>query len=600
MAVSLLFLILALLSIFSGSHGQAGHTTRGENEPSLPEKQQPGRNSNKRSAGSVPLVKRNRLLLEVDQYYHRDPKSLVEMEKLLNEDSTKTAKKEDRQSSLPASRSLLNELHRNNGSIKSKPEASATENNSSGLRGPAKKPSSHRRTSKTCVGMKKIVQCKDGVQEEDCQQTLVDQGVEVVSDMPGTPFFAICADSQEEIDLVAKLTNVHGVEDDPPRTLSYVRGSDVVRQLQRDEQVVPYGIDLVKAREFWGQYGAQGEGVTVCVIDTGLSTSHEDVTDGDFSGSNGKNFETWDEDSISHGTHVAGTIMATDNNVGVVGVAPGASIYVVSVFNAKGEFSASSLVDALKECEKAGAKIISMSLGGPVEVSAERTTIRSLQSSGILLVAASGNSAEGNNYMEYPASYEEVMSVGAVDKDSQMGVFSSFNSALDIVGPGVDVLSTSSTPSTSDRSYTLKSGTSMATPHIAAVAALLWSKFPEKTADDIRTAIQETAQDFGACGKDQVFGHGMVDVIAAALYLETGNANATAPELGGCIDVSVTVLTDDWGAETTFRITPENDSHNILFRGGPYVTGRREEYTDDIQLQDGCYQLIYLDTYGDG
>jgi subtilisin family serine protease len=585
-------LIIALLTIISkSSHGQQGHATqRGEIES-------PRFIKNKRD--HFTLVKTNRLLSEVNQEDYRDPKSLVELEKLLNEANSKTVKNEERQSSLPASRSRLSELHRTGSYQQSATEASATKNNNSPrLGGPAKQPSSHRRASTTCAGMKKIVQCKDGVPEEDCKSTLVDQGIEVVSDMPKTPYFSICAYSQEEVDLVAELTSVEDVEDDPPRTLSYVRGSEkLVRQLQFNEQVVPYGVDLVKAREFWGEYRAQGEGVTVCVIDTGLLSSHEDVREGDLSGSKDKDFETWDEDPNSHGTHVTGTIMANDNNIGIVGVAPGASVFVVRVFNEVGDFTASNLIVAMMACEEAGAKIISMSLGGTVNNAAERAAVTRLQDSGILIVAASGNSATGPNMIEYPASYDATMSVGAVGEDAQMAVFSSHNSALDITGPGVDILSLSSF---TDAAYSLKSGTSMATPHIAAVAALLWSHFPEASVMDIRTALQETAQDYGACGKDPVFGHGMVDVMAAALYLDNGGVNSTAPELDGCVGVSVSLLTDDWGEETTYRITSENNTQDILYRGGPYVTGQRVTYTEDIQLPDGCYQLIWLDSYGDG
>lgn len=595
--------LITLFAIIAVGRGQVHHDgQRNTNENNnrsavfLPAETQAGkrRNSNKRDTH---LVRTNRILSELDQEHYRDPKSLAEMEKLLHEASVKTS---------PVSRALLNELVHPNGNLSHNkdpaedvPTDRNTNNSSPRLRGPTKQ-HNHRRTTittkKKCDGTKKIVQCKDGVVEEDCKQALVDEGVEVVSDMPHTSFFAICVDSQEEVDLVAKLTNVEGVEDDPPRTLSYVPGSDVERDLQQRgaQQLVPYGIDLVNAREFWGQYGAQGEGVTVCIIDTGLSISHEDITKGDYSGDEDGEFETWDEDPTNHGTHVAGTIMASDNNVGVVGVAPGVSLYIVRVFNEIGEYTASDLVNAMNACADGGANIINMSLGGPIQIAAEQITVRALKEKGILIVAASGNGAQTRNFVEYPASFDEVISVGAVDKNVEMADFSTFNPAIDIVGPGVDVLSTSSA---SDKSYKLSSGTSMATPHIVAVAALLWSQFPNSSAGKIRDALEKSARDLGACGKDRVFGHGMVDVMAAARYLES---NATAPELDSCVNVSVSLVTDVWGDETRFRITPENDNDNILYRGGPYASGRQRKYTDDIQLPEGCYDLIWLDEFGDG
>lgn len=144
-----------------------------------------------------------------------------------------------------------------------------------------------------CPGLKKIVQCKDNVPEDTCKEDLTQAGVQVLSDMPETPFFSICVDSEADAAIVAELTDVEGVEDDPPRTLSVVEGSTVERHLQAFQQVIPYGIDLVKAREFWQQYnGNRGAGKKVCVIDTGLRASHEDMQGGDISGSDDRSLVT--------------------------------------------------------------------------------------------------------------------------------------------------------------------------------------------------------------------------------------------------------------------------------------------------------------------
>ena len=142
--------------------------------------------------------------------------------------------------------------------------------------------------SEPCTGTRKIVQCKDSVPESVCKEDLIKSGVQVLSDMPKTVFFAICVDSEADAAIVAALTNVEGVEDDPPRTLSVVKGSLVKRNLQAFQQVTPYGIDMVNAPEFWSRYdGNQGSGIKVCVIDTGLLLSHEDIRDADVSGSDG-------------------------------------------------------------------------------------------------------------------------------------------------------------------------------------------------------------------------------------------------------------------------------------------------------------------------
>lgn len=237
-----------------------------------------------------------------------------------------------------------------------------------------------------------------------------------------------------------------------------------------------------------------------------------------------------------------------------------------------------------------------MSLGGPQSTTAERVTTRQLESNGLLLVAAAGNEGDADNPIEYPAAYDAVMSVAAIDGSSNIASFSSHNSEVDIAAPGVDVLST--IPQ-SDSSYAEYSGTSMATPHVAGVAALLMSQFPSKRGSDIRTALQSSARDVGACGKDQLFGNGIIDAMAAATYLENGSSQPSSG-LGTCINVDISVLTDEYGEETTYAVTTKNDAANIVYRGGPYLNGHRSNYTDNIQLPDGCYNLILMDSYGDG
>ena len=143
--------------------------------------------------------------------------------------------------------------------------------------------------SAPCTGTRKIVHCKDDVPESVCKEDLIKSGVQVLSDMPKTVFFAVCVDSEADAAIVAALTNVEGIEDDPVRTLNVMEGSMAKRDLQACEQVTPYGIDMVKAPGFWSRYnGNQGAGVKVCVIDSGLDITHEDIRDGDVSGSDTK------------------------------------------------------------------------------------------------------------------------------------------------------------------------------------------------------------------------------------------------------------------------------------------------------------------------
>jgi serine protease len=244
----------------------------------------------------------------------------------------------------------------------------------------------------------------------------------------------------------------------------------------------------------------------------------------------------------------------------------------------------------MDECRNGGADIINMSLGGPSSSVVERSKVTQLFDQGIQLIAASGNSGDTSNPIEYPAGYDEVISVGAIDSDGKIASFSTHNTQVDVSAPGVDVLSLVHTCSTC---YARFSGTSMAAPHVSGVFALLMSKYPSKSISQIREALEESAVDNGACGVDRMFGHGFVDVVAAANYLENGSA---APELTGCVNTKVTVGTDKWGSETSYVI--RNSAGDVVYKNGPY-TNEIKTYSDDFQLPEDCYELELVDSYGE-
>lgn len=218
--------------------------------------------------------------------------------------------------------------------------------------------------------------------------------------------------------------NIEYVEIDAPR---YPAG-----------QVTPYGINSVQAPQTW-DVGADGTGIKVCVIDSGINAAHED-----FAGISMTGYPAgWNNDSCGHGTHVAGTIAAANNTSGVVGVSPGkVSLHIVKVFDgaACGWSYASTLVDAANRCADAGAKVISMSLGGSTSSNTENNAFANLNSQGVLSIAAAGN--DGNNRSSYPASYSSVMSVAATDSNNVVADFSQYTSQVEIAAPGVGVLST--------------------------------------------------------------------------------------------------------------------------------------------------------------
>lgn len=212
-------------------------------------------------------------------------------------------------------------------------------------------------------------------------------------------------------------------------------------------QSVPYGIDKIQARDVWDANrdgiidigAATGAGRTICIIDSGIYTSHEDFTGVPVSGYAGD--LPWNEDGCGHGTHVAGTIAAVNNDLGVVGVSPGAvSLYIVRVFgNTCGWAYSSDLVNAAEQCRLAGANVISMSLGGSSSSTTENNKFAALDFDGVLSVAAAGN--DGSTRINYPAGYPTVVSVAAVDASSQLASFSQRNSDVEIAAPGVAVRS---------------------------------------------------------------------------------------------------------------------------------------------------------------
>src|SRR6185436_14462150 len=175
----------------------------------------------------------------------------------------------------------------------------------------------------------------------------------------------------------------------------------------------------------------------------GYDLSHEDLHDNSVDGEYDSGTGWWYTDENHHGTHVAGTIAAINNSgVGVVGVNPNKHLHlhIVKVFGAAGWAYSSTLAHAAKLCQKAGANIISMSLGGGEPSKAEERTFKRLYNQGVLSIAAAGNG--GNTELSYPAAYKSVVSVDAVDSNKQWASFSQYNADVELSGPGVGVLST--------------------------------------------------------------------------------------------------------------------------------------------------------------
>lgn len=235
---------------------------------------------------------------------------------------------------------------------------------------------------------------------------------------------------------------LEGLQNNP--SILYIE-DDVKRYPSAQE--VPYGIDSVQARDVWDQAFDGGDfdsgtpvgtGRKICIIDSGLYTAHEDISATNVSGLG----DDWSNDCSGHGTHVAGTIAAVNNEIGVIGVSPDVSLYIVKIFDGPscGWSYSSNLIDSSNKCSEAGANIINMSLGGRKLSVSERDAFAAHYNNNILSIAAAGNN--GDNTKLYPASYDSVISVAAVDNTLTVADFSQSNDQVELSAPGVNVLST--------------------------------------------------------------------------------------------------------------------------------------------------------------
>ncbi len=447
----------------------------------------------------------------------------------------------------------------------------------------------------------------------------------------------------------------------PGRALDGLRRNPNIEFIERDAvrvpmaQTTPWGIPAVQADLV--TYNA-ASGLTVCIIDSGYSLGHEDLQSANVTASPDPGTGDPFFDGSHHGTHVAGTIAALSNGVGVVGVVPGGdlNLHIVKVFGNDGAWAYSStLVAALDKCEnEGGAKIVSMSLGGSFKSRTEQRAFDQAYTRGVLSIAAAGN--DGNTRKSYPASYDSVMSVAAVDSALVVADFSQQNDQVEISGPGVAVRSTvpmgqgseesltvggssfeatgmdgspagsgsgalfacnavdglgspgdcagaagqvcliqrgaitfaekvqeceaqggtgaviynnaaalfsgtlggaatsiqsvgvsgtdgaallglvgqSATVTTDVGNYAYFDGTSMATPHVSGVAALVWSQDATCSNADIRDVLTSSALDLGPAGRDNAYGYGLAQAADAVTALGTdcggGGGN------GGCVN----------------------------------------------------------------
>ena len=346
------------------------------------------------------------------------------------------------------------------------------------------------------------------------------------------------ADLRADADVTLDRTlGIPGVEvvlaDDAARAVSELRADPDVVWAERDRLRTAAADPLAglewaldnSGQSVWGRRGtldadidapeawaiSRGTGATVAVVDSGVDLAHPDLVDRLLPGYDWVGDDSVPQDGNGHGTHVAGTVAASENGLGAVGVAPEASIIPLRVLNNNGAGWGSDVANAFDWAGDRGVRIVNASLGSDGITLAERLAIR--DHPGTLYVVAAGNDGENVDVTpHYPCAYTEanVLCVGATDSSDAMASFSNYGAnGVDLFAPGVDIASTYPVGFGSwlEDGYEMLNGTSMATPHVAGAAALIASRHPEYTASQIKAALLEGADPQPAlAGKAQVAG----------------------------------------------------------------------------------------------
>jgi len=529
---------------------------------------------------------------------------------------------------------------------------------------------------------------------------------------------------------------------------------DYQRYLMAQNQ--PWGIAKTQSDQLTDGDAAN---MTVCIIDSGYEQANPDLNANNASGTNNSGTGNWYQNGGSHGTHVAGTIAGVNNSEGVIGIMPNTNVnlHIVKVFNESGWGYSGDLSDAVDTCVNNGAKVVNMSLGGAGSSNTEKNALQAAADAGVLLIAASGN--DGNTTLSYPASYDAVMAVGALDSNNQHAEFSQYTSQVEVSAPGEAILSTvagdgrlgfitvgsttygndSVVPQThyvqsggnyvvnnvdgsangvlasctisgssyscsnvngniclaerndnqkgsnypeinpakacadagasavivysdstrpglqnpflvdantdvtvptvsvsralgqqlmaqlgtnasltvsGSQDYAYYNGTSMATPHVTGVAALVWSNNPNCTADDVRSALKTTAIDLDVAGRDDKTGFGLVQAKAASDALAASCGGTTPPppptdnilangvaktDLGSSSELSFTMEVPAGATELNFDMTGGTGDADLYVKFGsaptsssydcrPYKSGNTESCPVS-SVQAGTYYV---------
>lgn len=293
--------------------------------------------------------------------------------------------------------------------------------------------------------------------------------------------------------------------------VAYVEPNYSVQIMGRpDDPDVPvqWHLDAIEAPAAWDI--STGDGVVIAVIDTGVDPEERDLKNKLVSGYDFVNRDSGPWDDQGHGTRIALiAAAAADNGYGGAGVAYDAQIMPLKALANTGSGTHAWIAKAIIWATDNGANVINLSIGGPYPSETLRDAVNYASRQGVLLVAAAGN--ESSNVPVYPAAYDPVLAVAGTSRDQQRAGFSNWGDHVSVAAPGTNILVTHG------GSHRAGSGTSLAAPQVAGVAALVLSRNQGLSAGQVRDVIQTTAEDLGNPGWDPFYGFGQVNAYQAVL-----------------------------------------------------------------------------------
>ncbi|ARD48888.1 S8 family serine peptidase [Sporosarcina sp. P33] len=354
-------------------------------------------------------------------------------------------------------------------------------------------------------------------------------------------------------------------------------------------------IPQVKPRLIWARAAEQQKDAVVAVIDSGIDLHHEDLQGRIQAG--GFNFyaDNWDvQDMNGHGTAVAGVIAAdTGSHLGVAGIAGTYNVRVLplKISHVNGTSKVSNAIKAIDYALAKKVDVINLSFGSSEPSLLEEQAIKRAVESGITVVASAGNSAEKGNEIMYPASYADVISVGATDPLNKRASFSNYNKHISLVAPGTAIFTTAI-----HNRYQSVSGTSFSGPVVAGAAAVVKSLRPHLAPSDMKRLLESSATDLGVPGKDPHYGAGLLNISMLHYLLPGGNEPSFTGDFPDKTVKPAKVFTVRFSHELNMA---ENYHPYIDITRSPNSADRQLDFTARVNPADRKELLISPNTHWD-